>query len=70
MSLLFNEPAIAYYEHSKILTVETFLTLGQAQCYKTFSARDLRIFVLSCSVCQTRLEKLKMTNTLTYYENP
>ncbi len=28
------------------------------QCYKTFSVRDLRIFVISQSVCQTIPEKL------------
>jgi hypothetical protein len=30
----------------------------RGQCYKTFSVRDLRIFILSWSVSQTRPEKL------------
>ncbi len=32
------------------------LLLGQ--CYKTFYVRNLRFFILSQNVCQTRLEKL------------
>ncbi len=32
--------------------------MNRGQCYKTFSVRDLQIFVLNQSICQTRLEKL------------
>ncbi len=35
-----------------------FVGKARAQCYKTFFVRDLRIFVLSLSVCYTRLLKL------------
>jgi hypothetical protein len=47
--------------------LRTFLNYGRKkfdntgpsdQCYITFFVHDLRIFVLSYSVCQTRLEKL------------
>ncbi len=31
---------------------------SRGQCYKTLSVRDLQIFVLSSTVCCTRLEKL------------
>ncbi len=41
------------YGRKMFYTIDTW-----GQCYKTFSVRDLQIFVLSQSVCQTRPEKL------------
>ncbi len=38
------------------------LMLTWGQCYTTFFVPDLRVFVLSQSVCQTRLEKLSNDN--------
>ncbi len=42
----------------KLRTKKSYDIDTRAQCYKTFSVHDLRICILSQSVCQTRLEKL------------
>ncbi len=35
-----------------------FVTEARAQCYELFYVHNLRIFILSQNVCQTKLEKL------------
>ncbi len=44
---------IVNYGRKKFYNIDT-----RGQCYKTFSVRDLRIFILSQSVCQTKLKRL------------
>ncbi len=65
-----------YYRESKgciimfdLTNRQSFLNITRCQYYKTFYARNLQIFLLSESVCQTKPEK-PMTNILAYYENP
>ena len=51
--------ALAYHTTEFIKAVKSFVVQATwGQCCKTFYARDLRIFLLSQSVCQTGLEKL------------
>ncbi len=53
---------------NQVCSSHTHKLQTRGQCYKTFLVRDLRIFILSQSVCYTRLKKLARYKTLQFLQ--